>query len=255
VAGVFPFGRPALEQPPRPARSHSADVFVLGVYPSALHVRWRSPGGEVVGALAVDDEPEVFWDGSDQHEQVMRWARSVGWSPAWGAIAPAGNGTSGRSVTDRVLGPLGTEPARAHFTDCVRTYFVKHGPRTQGARVKQVYEPMARARGLPFASLPPRPSPAAMVRLALEQDRGFLADELRRSDADTVVTLGQEAADVFASVVGHARVELRPIESYGQARTVRLGRGALCWFPLVHPGQRMPHWRSAHDAWVQSLRQ
>lgn len=254
MAGVFPFGRPALEQPSRPARSRSADVFVLGVYPSALHVRWQSPSGQVVGALAVDDEPEVFWDGADQNDQVARWAQSVGWSPEWGTITPAGNGTSGRSVVERVLTPLGTGPARTHFTDCVRTYFAKRGPGTQEARITQVYEPMARARGLPSASLPPRPDPAAMVRLALEKDRGFLAEELRRSDADTVVTLGQEAADVFASVVGHPRVELRPIESYGQARTVRVGRGALSWFPLVHPGQRMPHWRSTHDAWVQSLR-
>lgn len=228
-------------------------MFVLGIYPSALHVRWHSPNGQVVGALAVDDEPEVFWDGADQHERVARWTHSVGWCPEWGTVTPAGNGTSGRSVADRVLGPLGTEPARAHFTDCVRTYFVKHGPRTQGARVKQVYEPLARARGLPPASLPLRPSPAAMVRLALEHDHGFILEELRRSDADTVVTLGQEAADVFAAVAGASRLKLRPTESYGQARTVRLGRGALSWFPLVHPGQRMPQWQSAHDAWSRSV--
>lgn len=42
---------------------------MLGVYPSALHVRWTLPSWwsgdqRVVGALAVADEPTVFWDGT-----------------------------------------------------------------------------------------------------------------------------------------------------------------------------------------------
>lgn len=69
--GTFPFGRPATARPPRPAVDGSARVFVLGVYPSALHIRWARPDVKVhVQSLAVDDEPEVFWDGADAVERV-----------------------------------------------------------------------------------------------------------------------------------------------------------------------------------------
>src|SRR5215212_6481198 len=55
--GVFPFGR--LVVPCDPVATGRAAMFVLGAYPSALHVRWRPPQGEgrVVQALAVDNEP------------------------------------------------------------------------------------------------------------------------------------------------------------------------------------------------------
>ena len=48
--GTFPFGQPVLplvQQDRRPQK-----VFVLGVYASAVHARWRGPdGAEIVKAL------------------------------------------------------------------------------------------------------------------------------------------------------------------------------------------------------------
>lgn len=67
---TYPLGRSATDRPPRVPRA-DAEVFVLGVYASALHVRWQRPDGAVmVQALAVDDEPEVFWDGADAAERI-----------------------------------------------------------------------------------------------------------------------------------------------------------------------------------------
>jgi len=58
MPGQFPFGAPVL------ARAPSADtarpLFVLGAYPSALHVRWTAPDGASIAAMPVDNEPEPF---------------------------------------------------------------------------------------------------------------------------------------------------------------------------------------------------
>ena len=72
--GRFPFGAPVLPcgvELPEPC-----DGFVLGAYPSAVHVRWTPPkttGLKPISALAIDNEPTVFWDGSDAEDRVERW--------------------------------------------------------------------------------------------------------------------------------------------------------------------------------------
>ena len=73
LMGVFPFGRPIVEC--EPVATGRAAMFVLGAYPSALHVRWRPPQGvgRVVQALAVDNEPEPFWTGADEVHRVEQW--------------------------------------------------------------------------------------------------------------------------------------------------------------------------------------
>jgi hypothetical protein len=85
--GTFPFGRP---NTPRPARTAGrAAATVIGVYPSAFHVEWRAPAHLVAGgrsgrvrALAVDVEPEVFWEGDGFDERLQAWKTAVGFDPA-----------------------------------------------------------------------------------------------------------------------------------------------------------------------------
>ena len=102
----FPFGQSATRRPPR-RPAGPAELFVLGVYPSALHVRWRRPDAVTIGALAVDDEPTVFWDGADARQRIDHWGTAVNWCDDWGTISPAGgNGSSGRIVVNEVLAPL-----------------------------------------------------------------------------------------------------------------------------------------------------
>lgn len=180
VVGTFPIGRTATERPPRPAVDGPAKVFVLGVYPSTLHVRWARPDGAVhVQSLAVDDEPEVFWDGADAAARVDRWQEQVVWQRSWGSVMSSGNGTSGRGVIRDVLSPLGVAAGDAHFTDCYRRYLVKSGAGYQGAAMERAYGPFAAARGLPPVSLPRRPTDAALVRMALAEDEGHLLRELQ----------------------------------------------------------------------------
>jgi hypothetical protein len=127
VQASFPFGQPATRRPARQPAG-PAELFVLGVYPSALHVRWRRPDTVTIGALAVDDEPTVFWDGADAHHRINQWRTAVNWRDDWGTISPAaGNGSSGRIVANEILTPLGITAEQTYFTDCLPYYFVKSG--------------------------------------------------------------------------------------------------------------------------------
>ena len=139
--GVFPFGRPVVAC--EPVATGRAAMFVLGAYPSALHVRWRPPQGEGrhVRALAVDNEPEPFWTGADEVHRVEQWMSQVGWSDAWGTVAPVShlNGPSGLWVEERILGPLGVPRADAWITDSLNTYRASLKMR---AAVEDVYEPI-----------------------------------------------------------------------------------------------------------------
>ncbi len=54
LEGVFPFGAASVRCEPR--RVNDAMAFVLGVYPSALHVQWTHPEARVA-ALAVAPHP------------------------------------------------------------------------------------------------------------------------------------------------------------------------------------------------------
>ncbi len=270
--GRFPFGSSSTGRDPR-RPAGPARALVLGVYPSALHVRWTLPESRpdglpaVVGALAVDDEPSVFWDGADEEERVEAWRVQRGFRSGngpldHGFVVPAGNGTSGRPVTDRVLAPLGILPTEVWFTDSINRYFVKFGgaaSRQQGDVIRQVYDRFAASReGLSPADLPTRPSPDQLVAAAVQDHRDRLRSELLDSSTPLVITLGEEARRVLAAVVDRAEgPAVTPLtrgsaaeQCYGQWSEVVVGGSTMQWVALVHPGNRSDYWRGLHDRWV-----
>ena len=110
-------------------------MFVLGAYPSALHVRWIPPEGSQlrqVKALPVADEPTPFWNGGDARERVAAWIAAQAFDPAaHGTFAPAPkfNGTSGQWVDGNVLAPLDCTRDTTWITDCLDTYRLSNGAR------------------------------------------------------------------------------------------------------------------------------
>jgi hypothetical protein len=252
----FPFGRPATRRPPRVPPTGVAELLVLGVYPSALHMRWRRPDGVVVAALAVDDEPTVFWDGADAPRRIEQWQQAVHWTPHWGSVTAAGgNGSSGRYVADHVLQPLGLTPDHVYFTDCIPTYFIKRGNGSQAKALQNCYSPFAAAQNppVPPADLPARPSTSALVRRAIAEEGPTLRAQIADAAAPTIVTLGQEAADVLAGIAGLDSVVLLPTAGYGRARPINVGGRRMEWMPLVHPGNRSNQWRHRHQQWIQEV--
>ena len=58
MAYLFPFGQklhPLIQADKSPKK-----IFVLGVYASAVHARWKSDGRIICQALAVASEPRIF---------------------------------------------------------------------------------------------------------------------------------------------------------------------------------------------------
>ena len=274
----FPFGSPSTPRPPR-RPTKPTELFVLGVYPSALHVRWTPPawadelpGVEPIGALAIGDEPTVFWDGitPDPDDLVAAWRQQVTFKEGdgpeqWGHIRQAGNGTSGRPVVERVLEPLGIAAESTWFSDCVNTYFVKGGVGSQGTAWAERYQPFANAVGLPKPTIPDRLKIEELVAVASGDHRSRLRGELLGSTSPLVVTLGEEARRVLANIADEAsgpptkpltqEADRRIDEDYGEPGTIRVDGQTLTWRALVHPGQRSAAWAATHHGWVERCTQ
>lgn len=225
-------------------------MFVLGAYPSALHVRWRPPRGEgrMVQALAVDNEPEPFWAGADEADRVEQWMSQVGWNDAWGTVAPVShlNGPSGLWVEERVLGPLRVARADTWITDCLNTYRASVKMLTA---VEEVYEPFARTHRLPTAELAPHPSEAQIVNEGIDPNLVRLRRELTTAAPDLIVTLGNAALRVLRNLLGDdaAPVKLTGA-NYGTELPATFNGHRMNWLPLAHPAAPAPY-QQAHETW------
>ena len=247
TAGTFPFGAPvrelALGMPLR-----AVSTFVLGAYPSAVHVEWTPPRGlgRRVAALPVDNEPYPFWDGSGMDHFVERWRHEF-FRSEWGAVHPARlNGSSGRALYERWLAPLGVPLDDYFVTDCLPTSMMSTGV----ANVVKggVYADLIVELGLPQVSMAAHPSENDIVKSATQHvDR--ISAQLAASGARRVVTLGNAAARVMQSVGGPGTGGVLRAETYLQTRRVRLQDREIEWHALVHPAVRAP-WIERHDEWI-----
>lgn len=249
---LFPFGRPLEAR--KPSSSAPCRLFLLGAYPSALHVEWTPPAPfQRVAALAVDNEPQPFWTGKDEEAQIEAWKQKVGWLDAWGAVGPAGplNGSSGVWLDQKVLKPLGASRAETWMTDCLDTYRFSRG---QEEVVTGKFEPFATKLGLPWKGVPPRlrhPEEDQIVTETRDLHLKRLMTELRTAQPAIVVTLGNAALRVFASLAALSEPEaLEPKKEYGTPLPATIAGRQVTWIPLVHPGQRSKEWQAVHARWV-----
>lgn len=247
--GSFPFGAPLLPRPP--SRREPSELMVIGAYPSALHVRWDPPpssGLNRIQALAVDNEPNVFWTGDGEQDLIAEWA-SARFKPEWGTIAPAGrfNGSSGRWVTESVLPAFDVDPSGVWFTDCLDTYRTST---RQAVRIADTYAPFAAAEGLPQAVLPEHPTEGRIIAEATADHVERLREELTECSPTVVVTLGRAAANVFTAVAEVEGEEENPLsqDNYGQTLLIEWRGRAIQWVPLIHPGAPA-QWKAIHAHW------
>ena len=247
--GRFPFGAPV--EPCGDGRPDPVDALVLGAYPSAVHVRWvppRSSGHRPISALAVDNEPAVFWDGSDADERVDAW-RAKYFDPDWGEVNTAAlNGPSGTWLSSNILDPLRAAGAHSHFiTDCLTTYRLSSGA---SARLNDTYEPMARkTSGLTSANLLPHPSEAQIVRESLEYQSERLTAQIAAARPRMMVTLGNAASRVIASLGQTGRTGKLSQDGYGLPSTVDISGTQFAWIALVHPATPAV-WQERHREWL-----
>jgi hypothetical protein len=245
-----------------------AQALVIGVYPSALHVGWAPPPtldprephkrrGRLIGSLAVDVEPVVFWDGAtpSQSSELARWATAVPFDQAkHGRIWTGTNGPSGAILVERYLTPLGLDAESVAFTDAVPWFFV-YG--RQRDAIANRFAPLAAHLDVHPGSLPSRPTDAQLVQIAgSEPRRTMLQREIVDAGAPAVITLGNPALAALRAVadsVESVGKSLTP-KTYGATGRVVVDGHRFEVRPMVHPGflsKIGPHasWQHALAPW------
>ena len=252
AVGTFPFGQPI--QRVAQADRDSKCVFVLGVYASKVHACWwDARGTQLVKALGVASEPYIFWRG----EGVEQILSAIDVPPEAGRLAPAHthlNGPSGRSVDDDFLKPLGLTREDSWLCDLVPHSCMNE---SQAEPISERYVPLVEQFELPPVNWPTPPR-----RLADGTRRAEIADELRESTADVLVTLGDAPLEWFGAAFG-TKTSLdaygKDSQAYGLPQDIVINGRALRLLPLVHPrqaaglGPHDPKWNALHKNWVRRV--
>ncbi len=248
----YPFGKEVqtlVQQDRRPKK-----VFVLGVYASAVHARWKQGSKTVCQALAVASEPRIFWDGNKA--EAAEIIGSIQMPEELGHLEPAGrhlNGPSAKVLDEHILAPLGFTRDDAWLCDLLPE--TRLNP-SQMKALREKYDPIRELYNLNPVTIPARPT------LFCDQKRcEEIISELEESQADKLVLLGDIPIKQFLNAV--AQVEYTSLQEYanrygyGAATEVTIHGRTLQVQPLAHPrqigalGAHSEKWNQAHSKWEQ----
>lgn len=250
MAYLFPFGQklhPLVQEDRTPKK-----VFVLGVYASAVHARWKKDGQIVCQALAVASEPRIFWDGNiDEAKQIIE---NINMPVELGVLEPAGkqlNGPSAKVLDENILAPLGYTRADAWLCDCLPETRINS---SQAKVIKERYNPLIEKYGLNSVTIPNRPTDFCDQKRAEE-----ITNELIESQAELLILLGdipisqylKKVSDVPYSTLG----EYVDLYGYGKTTEVVVDGKTIKIMPLAHPrqigalGAHSEKWYNAHQKW------
>jgi uracil-DNA glycosylase len=248
--GTFPFGQLVCEVEQKDRTSK--DVFVLGVYASAVHARWINKSEKtVVNALAVASEPYIFWRGENAESIIQQ----IVIPEEIGKLIPAKqdfNGPSGITLDNLILHPLELERQRVWLCDLVPHSCVNP---SQRKAIERAYLPIASKYGLAKPTVPPVPT-----MLADDNRRKAILAEIIESEAKTLILLGDKPIQWFLSYFDNRWGKLSDFghdsQSYGQLHKVRIGDKEMDVLPLAHPrqiarlGQSSAVWYDSHEKWL-----
>lgn len=249
----YPFGeyvRPLVQEDRSPKK-----VFVLGVYASAVHARWKKGNTIVCQALAVASEPQIFWDGNpDEAGEIISRIRIP---KELGVLEPAGshlNGPSAKVLDDHILAPLGFTRSDAWLCDCLPETRLNPG---QIKVINERYNPLIREYGLNEVTIPKRPSTFCDRKRAEE-----IVDELIQSRAGLLVLLGDIPIRQFLRRVSNVPYrslrEYADLYGYGNPADATIRGKHINVLPLAHPrqigalGAHSERWHKAHAEWEQA---
>ena len=246
----YPFGeyvRPLVQEDQRPK-----EVFVLGVYASAVHARWVKDGMIICQALAVASEPRIFWDGNE--EEARQIIGRIAIPKELGELKPASkslNGPSAKVLDEHILAPLGYERKDAWLCDCLPE--TRLNP-SQVKVIRERYEPLIEEYGLNEVTIPKRPDRFCDEKRALE-----IVDELLRSKAKLLVLLGDIPISQFlkkvCDVPYSSLQEYCDLYGYGNPSDIEIKGQKMKVLPLAHPrqigalGAHSENWHKAHLNW------
>jgi hypothetical protein len=244
---LFPFGAPVVES--SPSASAPRKLYVLGAFPSALHVRWAGSDGTKIGALPVDNEPEPFWDGEDAEQRVEKWKEAINYQDAWGTVKAASNGGAGKWLDKNIMSPLRITRADCWITDCLTTYRMSTGGTTA---IEERFKPFAAANGIPEPTLMPHPNETSIVKQCLASRVKEIRAEIIACQPETIVTLGNSALRVLRTVVdAHDGAPISGLETryFGSPASATIEGRQMVWLPLAHSSSPKAQ-QDAHKHWV-----
>lgn len=251
---LFPFGEklhPLIQQDQTPKK-----VFVLGVYASAVHARWKRGNEIICQALAVASEPRIFWNGNETEAREIIGNISI--PEELGYLEPAGkqlNGPSAKVLDEHILAPLGFLREDAWLCDLLPE--TRLNP-SQIKALREKYEPLMERYGLNPVTIPKRPSRFCDAARSEEVTR-----ELMQSEAELLVLLGdipiREYLNRVAEVPFSSLQEFVDLYGYGNPAEAIIGGKKLRVLPLAHPrqigalGAHSEKWCQTHMQWERSL--
>ena len=249
----FPFGQPVctVEQQDRSPKK----AFVLGVYASAVHARWRGADGKTrISALAVASEPEIFWTGEQAAVKPGEVISHIRIPEGAGTLEPAAskfNGPSGIALDEMYLEPLGLKRSDVWLCDCVPHSCMNPAQRKAVNGKYDTFQEVS----LPAHKMPPAPTRLPMGR------RKEILEELLASNAELLILLGDRPLQWFLSTFLGGKKRLAdyvPVaDAYGRRHPFVIEGRNLEILPLAHPrqvaglGVRSGKWKKWHGEWIK----
>ena len=251
----FPFGqklKPLIQEVKSPKK-----VFVLGVYASAVHARWKNNGEIICQALAVASEPRIFWDGNiKEAKQIID---SIKIPKELGILEPAGknlNGPSAKVLDENILLPLGFTRKDAWLCDCLPETRINS---SQAKVINLKYNPLIKKYNLNSVTIPLRPSLFCDEKRCREITR-----ELMESKAELLILVGDIPISQYLKRVSNISFsnldEYCNIYGYGNQTEVVIGEKRIKILPFAHPrqigalGLHSEKWFTKHKEWETQIK-
>ena len=250
----YPFGetvRPLTQQDRTPKQ-----VFVLGVYASAVHATWRNGNDIICKALAVASEPRIFWDGNPREAAEIIDRITI--PEELGKLEPAEsqfNGPSAKVLDEHILAPLGFTRKNAWLCDLLPETRLN---RSQMNAIRDKYNPKVKKYGLNEVTIPQRPTV-----FCNDTRRNEILAEMTDSQANLLVLLGDTPICQFlnkvADVTYHSLQEYVDQYGYGKRSKATINGHEIFVLPLAHPrqigalGTHSEKWFRLHQEWEKSF--
>jgi len=253
----FPFGN-KLEKVKQTDTTPNKDVFVLGVYASAVHARWvDAEGNEKVKALAVASEPCIFWNGDDAEKIISSIIIPKELGKLEAPKVKSLNGPSGVALDELFLKPLGYKREKAWLCDLLPESRVN----VQQRKVIEKYytNDIIKKFNLSPASIPD------FNENELEQNAPTrhldILNELESSGAKMIILLGDLPIRWFLYFFDKRYKKLSDFgttpETYGKRHKITLNGKEYSVCPLCHPrnaarlGTFSKEWSNLHNQWIK----
>jgi hypothetical protein len=233
------------------------EIFVLGVYASAVHAKWVCNKTIMCQALAVASEPYIFWDGNIEEAQQI--ISKIEIPSEIGTLVPANrnlNGPSAKVLDENILKPFGISRNQAWLCDLLPESRINPN---QYKVIREKYNPLIEQHGLSEVTVPLRKG-----KICNEDRRREVTKEIKKSKARKLVLLGdipiQQYLKYVVNIDFSSLSEYTNKWGYGTPRpTVIDNDFEIEVIPIAHPrqigklGRSNSCWADEHKKWKPKI--